>query len=295
MKSLKRSNMRKKEFIKRTERWAAGRRRGFTLIELLVVITIIAILAALLLPALSRAKMESWRAKCQGNLKQLQLAATMYKDDSQGVLLPNAPGNWGLPNGTSWVNTSQANEEEGWTALDGNTNMGLYTNALLTPYVAKQIGIYKCPADTVPSANGMRLRSYSMNGQMGCVYIVGHNLDEGAKQYVKEADIIRPPPSMAFIFTDEHPGSINDGYLEVDSSGGNFPDVPAGYLGGACGFSFADGHAEVHQWQTAALTTLPDVTVEYGKTVHNPQVPGGTANLDWIWLSQRTAVPAGND
>jgi len=264
---------------------SAGQWRGFTFIELLVVIAIIAILAAMLLPALSRAKMESWRTKCLGNLKQLQLAAFMYKDDNRGYLLPNAPADWGLPAGAdSWIDVSQM---EGWQNQEGNTNLALYTDALLAPYVLNQIGVYKCPADNVPSANGQRLRSYSMNGQMGAVYITDHNLDMGALQYVKETDITRPAPSMAFVFADENPDSLNDGYLEVDSSGGGFPDVPAAYLGWACGFSFADGHAEMHQWQTKTLTSI---VVASPNIVHNPSVAGGTANVDWIWFSQRSAT-----
>jgi prepilin-type processing-associated H-X9-DG protein len=229
--------------------------------------------------------MESWKTKCIANLKQLQLAAVMYKDDNKGYLLPNAPADWGLPAGAdSWVN---ADQEEGWSAMNGNTNLSLYTAALLAPYVLNQIGVYKCPADTIPSANGQRLRSYSMNGQMGSVYIVGHNLDLGALQYIKESDITRPPPSMAFVFADENPDSIQDGYLEVDSSEGGFPDVPAAYLGGSCGFSFADGHSEAHKWQTSVLTSI---VVASPKVVHNPSVSGGTANVDWVWFSQRSAA-----
>jgi prepilin-type N-terminal cleavage/methylation domain-containing protein/prepilin-type processing-associated H-X9-DG protein len=267
---------------------ARYRHCGFTLIELLVVIAIIAILAAMLLPALARAKCKSYSAKCASNLKQLQLGWHMYKDDNNGYLLPNSPYGWGLSGGAkAWVD---ATYEEGWTAELGNTNLALYTDGLLAPYLVNQVGVYKCPADTVPSANGQRLRSYSMNGQMGAVYITTHNLDVGALQYSKESDLAPPlPPVMAWIFADENPDSINDGYLEVDSVGGSFPDVPAAYLcGNACGFSFADGHAEIHKWLTSALTSI---VVASPKSVHNPQVVGGTMNADWIWYAQRSAAP----
>jgi len=243
-------------------------------------------LAAMLLPALSRAKMRAYATQCRSNLKQLQLGWTFYKDENGGILLPNAPSTWGLPGGAkSWVD---ADHVEGWGDLDGNTNLSLYTAALLAPYLAKQIGVYRCPADNVPSSNGQRLRTYSMNGQMGAIYITDHNLDVGARQYVKENDITLPIPSEAFIFAEENADSLQDGYLQIDSMNGGFPDVPAAYHNGSCGFSFADGHVEIHKWVTSVLTSI---VVAPPKVVHSPPVPGAAKNPDWLWFALHSAAP----
>ncbi len=259
------------------------RRRGFTLIELLVVIAIIAILAAMLLPALSKAKMAAWGTQCVSNLKQCQLAAAEYKTDNSGYLVPNSPfsgySGAGMAN-TSWIDS--ANGDETYPgAASGNTNLALYTSGLLAPYVAKQIGVYKCPADNIPSANGQRLRTYSMNGQMGAVYMVkGHfNDDAPALQYSKDSDITHPSPVDAFVFCEENRYSINDGYLEIDSHDGGFPDAPGAYHDGGLGISFSDGHALIHKWQTQLL-----------KNAKSHSVSGGKVNVDWIWFSQHAAA-----
>jgi prepilin-type N-terminal cleavage/methylation domain-containing protein/prepilin-type processing-associated H-X9-DG protein len=288
MKKFGRVTMQMNKFINLRGARGLGRRRGFTLIELLVVIAIIAILAALLLPALARAKMQAWGSQCVSNLKQCQLAAAEYKNDNSGYLVPNSPysgySEAGASN-TSWIDCANGQGESYPTASDGNTNLVLYTSGLLAPYVAKQIGVYKCPADQIASANGQRLRTYSMNGQMGAVYMAAahFNDDSPALQYSKESDITHPAPSDAFVFCEENMWSINDGYLEIDSHGGGFPDVPGAYHNNALGISFADGHAQIHKWLTL---TLQDATS------HNPRVPGGTANVDWIWFAQHAAADA---
>jgi len=107
------------------------------------------------------------------------------------------------------------------------------------------------------------------------------NDDSPALQYSKDSDITHPAPSDAFVFCDENMWSINDGYLEVDTHDGGFPDVPAAYHNNGVGLSFADGHAEIHKWQTTALLNAKS---------HSPSVPGGKDNVDWMWFSQHTAA-----
>jgi len=264
------------------KRMPARTGRGFTLIELLVVIAIIAILAAMLLPALARAKLQAYRAQSLSNLKQLQLGASMYANDNNGYLLPNAPFNPPVPGSKAWIDVSTPAYEEGLGNQMGNTNRNIYTAGLLAAYMANQLGVYRSPADLKPSLNGQRIRSYSMNGQMGCAYLKGViDFDAPAKQYVKDSDLTQPVPSDAFVFLEESPYTINDGYFEINSqpSAPGFPDVPAAYLGRACAFSFADGHAEAHKWLTGAIV---NAVSSY------PRV--GNNNPDWVWFSQHAAA-----
>jgi len=261
------------------------RRKAFTLIELLVVIAIIAILAAMLLPALAKAKMQAWKAQSVSNLKQLQLGAQMYANDNNGFLLPNAPLGFVQPGVIPWIDVSAPTYIEGMNLEIGNTNMALYTSGLLASYLGNQIGVYRSPADKTLSKNGERLRSYSMNGQMGVsAYLkLRYNPNLPALTYTKEADISKPSPSDAFVFCEESPYSIGDGYLQVSSqtTAPGFPDSPASYLGGACAFSFADGHSEAHKWKTSVLLDAMN------KKLHTTTVTA--ANADWQWFSQHAA------
>ena len=254
---------------------------GFTLIELLVVIAIIAILASMLLPALNRAKLKAEAAGCLNNLKQLQIGWAMYKDDFTEILVPNAP--LGAKPEQSWCSGSS----EDWMFSNANTNPVYYLTSIMAPYMANQLGVYRCLGDKVPSKNGRRIRSYSMNSQMGALYSAkltqGYNA--GYFVYVKFTDIVQPAPANAFVFADEHPGSLNDGYLQVRSGTPEFPDVPAPFHGNSCGFSFADGHAMIKKWVTSVLQ-LP---VAQGVSVSSIKTTAD--NADWTWFRDHASYP----
>jgi prepilin-type N-terminal cleavage/methylation domain-containing protein/prepilin-type processing-associated H-X9-DG protein len=247
---------------------------AFTLIELLVVIAIIAILAAMLLPALSKAKTKAEGISCLNNLKQLQLAWVMYAEDNGEKIAENR----GYENNTNaWVTGIL-----GWASIPDNLDTAKLLNAQLGPYVARSLGVYKCPADKLPSANGARVRSISMNGFMGDIRnLNGTVLNPGWKRYLKLSDITKPAPAQCWVFLDEHPDSINDGLFNVTMDSTRWDDVPASYHNGACGFSFADGHAEIKKWR--------DNNTKQPIRKTNPSAGTGSVSVnDYVWIKSIT-------
>lgn len=274
--------------------------RAFTLIELLVVIALIAILAAMLLPALNRARARTQGFQSVNNTRQLTLAWFLYSDDHNSRLAYNLGGGAGGKSPAMKTNLNWVNNNLTWGAgtekdSDNTNTLGL-TEASLGPYANKSAQIYRCPGDRVLSQVqreagwSHRVRSYSMNamvGDAGDLSATGANQNNPKyAQFFRITDI--PRPTEIFVFAEEHPDSINDGYFLNKFYVTHWIDLPASEHDSSAPFAFADGHAQLHRWTSRSTQQpyRPDA-VEYPLYISS----NDTSDLEWVMT--RTSVKPG--
>jgi len=265
---------------------------ALTLIELLVVIAVVAIISSLLLPTLARAKAKGHTIICANNAKQLQMAWMLYALDNDDQLAYNLGSTEILQLRKRGIQVNWANSLLNWELDPDNTNVLLNTEAALGNLVGHHERIFRCPSDRVVSAIQKqagwfhRSRTYSMNamvGDAGEFTTNGTNINNPSyRQFLKLSEF--RSIHQIFVFIEEHPDSINDGYFVNKGKQREWTDLPASFHNGGANLSFVDGHVETRRWlvPSTRVPARPDVA---GLPFHL----GDDEEADFYWLMRRTS------
>jgi len=290
--------------------------RAFTLIELLVVIAIIAILVAMLLPVLSRAKQRAQGTLCLNNGKQLMVAMHLYTSENNDFYPPNPDDGNTLP-GYNWCGGAAGIGQPDEFNLDILLDP---TRSLLIGYLGQNAAMFRCPADMrmgiyqgtnsafigqiVPAA-----RTFSMSQSVGTIdpgydasefsgtghvhsgvptlsvngpWLDGtfqHHRNSPYRTFGKMTDAGPPSSSDIWVLVDEDASGLNDAAFAFSMVGPTWVDVPGTYHNIGCGFAFADGHSETHHWLYRSEKKKGDITD-----------PNDEA--DWSWMALHTSAKA---
>jgi prepilin-type processing-associated H-X9-DG protein len=286
---------------------------GFTLIELAVVIATIAVLVAVLLPALAGTRPNTQAAQCLENQRRLILAWQMYAQDNSDILPPND-----FPYVTS---AAQDGSVMNWVfgtmyKIADAINASILVDPRLTCLALynTNFAVYKCPADISLFLGHQRVRSVSMNSAVGTVWYSDSNhygtkkpgsAVEGGwltypyndsqityRTYGKITQMTKPGPSSTWVIADENARTINDGSLAINMQT-KIVDFPGNYHGGGCGLAFADGHAEIHKWVDAFLSLVPppNLMTPPPEGVQDISQFGLSDSKDLDWIQPRTSAP----
>jgi prepilin-type N-terminal cleavage/methylation domain-containing protein/prepilin-type processing-associated H-X9-DG protein len=273
---------------KKTRQWGRSRESGFTLIELLVVIAIIGVVAATLVPALSRTETKARAPVCLNHCRQLIAGFLMWAQDNEDRCLYSWSGT--DPNGTpAWC--------DGYIGcLPGATDETIIRQSPTFKYVGSA-EVFRCPSDrsvfTFRGVSKPRIRSYSQNGFIG---YPGSWVTPNCPPYkfaLKLSDITTPGPASTYVFMDEHMNSINDSnfmpFRDLKAFGNQFwLDVPTGRHGNAAGIAYADGHADIHRWVDSDVRREKAGPATY-EPVYNPSIAGPPGPRDFAWFTNHIA------